>query len=64
MEIKTANTVQGSVLPTAEKLIRYQTLLALLNTIHERGEIDNEVKDNAVKLMAMRCGLNNDSIFI
>lgn len=64
METKNASTVPGTVMPTAENLIRYQILLALLDTIHERGEINHAVKDTAVKLMAIRSGLNKNSIFI
>lgn len=37
MEIKTENTAAENATPTAERLIRYQTLLALLDTLHERG---------------------------
>ena len=64
MEIRNENSVPEPVMPTAENLIRYQTLVSLLDTIHERGEIDDSVRDTAEKLMAIRCGLNNNSIFI
>ena len=64
MEIKTENTVPAPASPAAERLIRYQTLLALLDTLHERGEISEDVRCTAGKLAAMKCGLRQDSIFI
>jgi len=62
-------TIKGNIAPepatqTAERLIRYQTLLALLDTIYERSEINREVRETAGLLMAMKCGLNKTSIFI
>ena len=64
MEIKTENTVPAPALPAAERLIRYQTLLALLDTLYERGEINQDIRSTAGKLMAMKCGLKQDSVFI
>ena len=64
MEIKTENTVPAPASPAAERLIRYQTLLALLDTLYERGEINQDIRSTAGKLMAMKCGLKQDSIFI
>ncbi len=64
METKTENTVPAPASLTAERLIRYQTLLALLDTLFGRGEINKETCNTAGKLMAMKCGLKQDSIFI
>lgn len=64
METKTENTVPEPATQTAEKLIRYQTLLALLDTILERGEIDEKVHDTACWLISMKCDLKQTSIFI
>ena len=63
MEIKKENTARERATPTAENLIEYQTLLALLETLHTQGEIDAAVKDTAGQLMAMKCGLKQTSIF-
>lgn len=64
METRIENTAPEIVTQTAAKLIRYQTLLALLDTLHERSEIDEKVHDTACRLIAMKCGLNQTSIFI
>ena len=64
MEIETENIVPATATPTAERLIRYQTLLALLDTLYGDGEINKETYTIAGKLMAMKCGLKQDSIFI
>ena len=64
MEIKTENTVPVPASLAVEKLIRYQTLLALLDTLYGRGEINKETFTTAGKLVAMKCGLKQDSIFI
>ena len=64
MEIKTENTVPAPASPAAERLIRYQTLLALLDTLYGCGEINKDTCNTAGKLMAMKCGLKQDSIFI
>ncbi|NLD33012.1 MAG: hypothetical protein GX662_12280 [Trichococcus flocculiformis] len=64
METKIGSTAAENVSPTAERLIRYQTLLALLDTLHERGEISEDVRCTAGKLAAMKCGLKQNSIFI
>ena len=63
MEIETENTAPVPASPAAERLIRYQTLLALLDTLYGRGEINKEIYTTAGKLVAMKCGLNQDSIF-
>ena len=64
MATKTENTAPVPASPTAERLIRYQTLLALLDTLYWRGEINKETCNTAGKLVAMKCGLKQDSIFI
>ena len=64
METKIGNTAAKNATPAAERLIRYQTLLALLDALHERGEISEDVRCTAGKLAAMKCGLRQDSIFI
>lgn len=64
METKTENTVPAPASLAAERLIRYQTLLALLDTLYGCGEINKETYTTAGKLMAMKCGLKQDSIFI
>lgn len=64
METKIGNTAPASASPTAERLIRYQTLLALLDTLYGCGEINKETCETAGKLLAMKCGLKQDSIFI
>jgi len=64
MEIKNGNTAPERAMPTAEDLIEYQTLLALLSTLHTQGEIDDATRDTAGRLMAMKCGMKQTSIFI
>lgn len=64
MATKPENTAPEPAMQTAERLIRYQTLLALLDTLYECGEINKETCTTAGKLMAMKCGLKQDSIFI
>jgi hypothetical protein len=64
MEIKTENTAPESAMQTAANLIRYQTLLALVNGLFERGEINAETHDTACLVIARFCGLENTSIFI
>ena len=64
MATKTENTAPANATPTAERLIKYNTLLALLDTLYERGEINVEIRNSAGRLMAMKCGLTQDSIFI
>ena len=64
MATKTENTAPANATPTSERLIKYQTMLALLDTLYERGEINAEIRDSAGRLMAMKCGLAQDSIFI
>lgn len=64
METKSENTVPAPASQAAERLIRYQTLLALLDTLYGCGEINKETCETAGKLVAMKCGLKQDSIFI
>lgn len=64
MEIKTENTVPAPASRVAGRLIRYQVLLAILDTLYGREEINKETCTTAGKLMAMKCGLKQDSIFI
>lgn len=63
MEIRIESTAPERATPTAEDLIEYQTLLALLDTLHAQGEIDAAVRDTAGQLVAMKCGLKRTSIF-
>lgn len=64
MEIKTENTAPEPVMQTAEKVIRYQTLLALLDGLFERGEINSETHEMSRRVIARICGLEKTSIYI
>ena len=64
MEIKTANTAPVPVPPTQEDLIRYRILCAMLDNLCREGELDDQTRDRANAVLAMKTGLKQDSIFI
>lgn len=59
-----ANTAPASVTPTQEDLIRYRILCAMLDNLCREGELDDQTRDRANAVLAMKTGLKRDSIFI
>lgn len=64
METANANSAPAFASQTAEKLIRHQTLLTLLDSLHSSGEIDGQTKQNADAVTAIHSGINPASIFL
>lgn len=64
METASANTAPAFASQTAEKLIRYQTLLTLLDSLRSCGEIDSSTKQNADAVTAIHSGIDPASIFL
>lgn len=59
-----ANTAPVPVTPTQEDLIRYRILCAMLDNLCREGELDDQTRDRANAVLAMKTGLKRDSIFI
>lgn len=64
MAIGNANTAPVPVTPTQEDLIRYRILCAMLDNLCREGELDDQTRDRANAVLAMKTGLKRDSIFI
>lgn len=58
------NTAPVPVTPTQEDLIRYRILCAMLDNLCREGELDDQTRDRANAVLAMKTGLKQDSIFI
>ena len=58
------NTAPVPVTPTQEDLIRYRILCAMLDNLCREGELDDQTRDRANAVLAMKTGLKRDSIFI
>lgn len=64
METRTANTAPVPVTPTQEDLIRLQVLSAMLVHLNYKGEIDTEIADRAKRIIAVKSGIRQDSIYL
>ena len=64
MTTGTENTAPVPAMPMQEGLILYRILSAMLEYLCCEGELDKQTRDRAKRVLAVKAGMTQDSIFL